>query len=138
MIKTINLTMYIDILFYLFICLLSIDLIRKGWIQLKFKRLVFSLFERLVLFIVKLLSGPEKIIQIRNSFSTPKKAVMETPRAPASLYKVLTEGDVLPRSIIESALAESPLRVARVRIEIPRASRSSRKREDTSTEIASL
>ena len=54
------------------------------------------------------------------SDSGPKKAVIEIPKASDNLYRVLTDGDVLPRSIIESALAERPLRVARVRMEIPR------------------
>jgi hypothetical protein len=50
------------------------------------------------------------------------------------LYNVLTDGEVLPRSIMLKALADKPLAVARERMDILRSSRNWRKRVPTSTE----
>jgi hypothetical protein len=69
---------------------------------------------------------------------SPKNVVMGTPMASASLYKVLTEGDVFPRSIMLSAFADKLLAVASERMDIFRSSRNWRKRVPTSTEYASL
>src|SRR5450759_108299 len=62
-----------------------------------------------------------------------KKAVMGISSAVDSLFSVVTEGEVMPRSIMLRALADSPLRRARARMETPRSSRKIRRRRPTST-----
>jgi len=63
---------------------------------------------------------------------------MGTSNAVASLFSVLTEGEVKPRSIILNALAERPLRRASARIEIFRSSRNIRSLRPTSIDSLSF
>jgi len=58
--------------------------------------------------------------------------VIGTSSASASLYRVLTEGEVRPRSIMLNALVDRLLERARERIDLPRSIRSWRKRDPTS------